>query len=162
MLVSLGGARDEASGISREDPQPGRHGAGGLPSDGGLPLNSIRPRDFLPLALVRRKTFAPPERQDAENENFEKTACAPNEKHQNSLPLGASVAQLVEQLTLNQLVPGSSPGRCTRLRPDNDVGTSSQQAKNRKPSLLGGFLYIWFKSLEPGANSSPPIRVQSA
>jgi hypothetical protein len=28
-------------------------------------------------------------------------------------PLVASVAQLVEQLTLNQLVPGSSPGRGT-------------------------------------------------
>ena len=27
--------------------------------------------------------------------------------------LGASVAQLVEQLTLNQLVPGSSPSRGT-------------------------------------------------
>jgi hypothetical protein len=31
--------------------------------------------------------------------------------------VGAPLAQLVEQLTLNQLVPGSSPGRCTTLTP---------------------------------------------
>jgi hypothetical protein len=31
----------------------------------------------------------------------------------------APLAQLVEQLTLNQLVPGSSPGRCTKRNPYN-------------------------------------------
>ena len=29
----------------------------------------------------------------------------------------APLAQLEAQLTLNQLVPGSSPGRCTLLKP---------------------------------------------
>ena len=38
----------------------------------------------------------------------------------------APLAQLVEQLTLNQLVPGSSPGRCTKLT----------------PCKLGGYVYL--------------------
>jgi hypothetical protein len=48
--------------------------------------------------------------------------------------LVASVAQLVEQLTLNQLVPGSSPGRGTSLRA---AGFSSNFLR-LTPAIEGG------------------------
>ena len=51
------------------------------------------------------------------------------------------LAQLVEQLTLNQLVPGSSPGRLTTLEAGRwilEVRSLSPDSGHRAPARLGG------------------------
>ena len=59
------------------------------------------------------------------------------------------LAQLVEQLTLNQQVPGSSPGRLTRgevseLVDEHDLGSCA--ARRRSSSLLFPTIGVQFAS----------------
>jgi hypothetical protein len=79
----------------------------------------------------------------------------------NALPsLVASVAQLVEQLTLNQLVPGSSPGRGTRelFKMENGPGSGdvclhlgAERVKGGKSVLVADTLLkgdLQFKAIQ--------------
>src|SRR4029077_2732551 len=58
------------------------------------------------------------------------------------------IAQLVQQLTLNQRVPGSSPGAPTKLKPLSDSGFFNF-SRNNKARLWDPFLWSWSHGVRP-------------